>query len=150
MKVQILVFCIFATMKNLLHKLFSVSMALLLMLSTISWTVEKHLCMGRIMDIALFDQADDCGMEAGLALLGDTSIGEEHCCDNEAFTMQGQDTLNLDIFHFDFSQQVFIITYATSFVGLFQESVDRDVAFDFYPPPNLAEDLNILHQVFLI
>jgi len=134
----------------MLHKLFSVSMALLLMLSTISWTVEKHMCMGRVMDIAFFNPADDCGMEAGLALLGDTSIEKKHCCDNEAFTMPGQDTLNLDVFHFDFSQQVFLISFTTSYLGLFQESVTKNDVYDFYPPPNLAEDLNILHQVFLI
>ena len=137
-------------MKNLLHKLFSVSMAMLLLLSTISWTVEKHLCMGRVMDMALFNQADDCGMEVGLALLGDTSIDNKHCCDNEAFTMQGQDTLNLDISHFDFSQQVFLISFTYSYLGLFLETTDKNIVLDSYPPPILAKDLNILHQVFLI
>jgi len=137
-------------MKNLLLKLFSVSMALLLLLSTISWTVEKHLCMGRVMDIALFDHAEDCGMEAGLALLDESSQITKHCCDNESVTMQGQDTLNLDIFHFDFSHQVFLISFTTSYLGLFQETPDRNIVFDFYPPPILAKDLNILHQVFLI
>ena len=137
-------------MKNLLRKLFSVSMALLLLLSTISWTVEKHLCMGRVMDIALFDHAEDCGMEASLALLDDASTVKKHCCDNESFTLQGQDTLNLDIFHFDFSQQVFLISITTTYLGLFQESVDKNIVFDSYPPPILDEDLNILHQVFLI
>ncbi len=125
-------------------------MALLLLLSTISWTVEKHLCMGQVMDIALFNKADDCGMEAGLALLGDTSIEKKHCCDNEAFTMQGQDTLNLDVSHFDFSQQVFLISFTTSYLCLLQETTEKNIALDSYPPHILAKDLNILHQVFLI
>tara|TARA_R110002051_G_scaffold254686_1_gene313637 strand:+ start:1466 stop:1879 length:414 start_codon:yes stop_codon:yes gene_type:complete len=137
-------------MKNLLHKLFSVSMALLLLLSTISWTVEKHLCMGRVLDIAWFDTAEDCGMEAGLALLDDSSQITKHCCDNESFTMQGQDDLNHDIFSLDFSQQVFLISFTTNYLGLFQESVDKNIVFDSYPPPILDKDLNILHQVFLI
>ena len=137
-------------MKNLLHKLFSISMALLLLLSTISWTVEKHLCMGRVMDIALFDHAEDCGMEAGLAMLDDSYQFTKHCCDNEAFTLQGQDTLNLDIYHFDFSQQLYLISCTTFYLGLFQDSTNKNIVFDSYPPPLLAEDLNILHQVFLI
>lgn len=137
-------------MKNLLHKLFSVSMALLLLLSTISWTVEKHLCMGRVMDVALFDHANDCGMETGLALLDDTSIIKKHCCDDEAFTIQGQDDLTHDFFNFNFSQQVFLISFTSSYLGLFEETTDENIDFDSYPPPILAEDLNILHQVFLI
>ncbi|APQ16872.1 HYC_CC_PP family protein [Maribacter hydrothermalis] len=137
-------------MKNLLHKLFSVSMALLLLLSTISWTVEKHLCMGRVMDIALFNTAADCGMEAGLALLGDSSIDKKHCCDNEVFTIQGQDDLTHDFSKFDFSQQVFLVSFTSAYLGLFQDSVEKNIVYDSYPPPILAKDLNILHQVFLI
>ena len=137
-------------MKNSLHKLFSITMALLLLLSTISWTVEKHLCMGRVLDIALFNAAKDCGMDAGLALLDDSSQLIKHCCDDESFTMQGQDDLNHDIFNLDFSQQVFLISFTTSYLNLFQESTDKEIVFDSYPPPILAEDLNILHQVFLI
>lgn len=137
-------------MKNFLHKSFSVSMALLLLLSTISWTVEKHMCMGRVLDIAWFDSADDCGMEAGLALLDDSSQIENHCCDNESFTMQGQDDLNHDISSLDFPQQVFLISFTTSYLGLFEESFDKNIIIDSYPPPILADDLNILHQVFLI
>lgn len=125
-------------------------MALLLLLSTISWTVEKHLCIGRVMDIALFGQADDCGMQASLALLGDASIEKKQCCDNEVFTMQGQDNLNLGFSNFDFSQQVFLIYFTTSYLGLFQETTDKNIVCDSYPPPKIAEDLNILHQVFLI
>lgn len=125
-------------------------MAMLLLLSTISWTVEKHLCMGRVMDIALFDHAEDCGMKAGLSLLEDAPTVKKHCCNDEAFTIQGQDDLTHDISSFDFSQQVFLISFTCSYLGLFEETTDEIINFDCYPPPILAKDLNILHQVFLI
>lgn len=65
-------------------------MALLVLLSTVSWTVEKHLCMGRVMDVALFGHAEDCGMETNLAAFGET---DNHCCEDESFTLEGQDDL---------------------------------------------------------
>ncbi len=125
-------------------------MAMLLLLSTISWTVEKHLCMGRVMDIALFDHAENCEIKAGLSLLEDTPTVKKHCCNDEAFTIQGQDDLTHDISSFDFSQKVFLISFTSSYIGLFEETTDEYIDFDSYPPPILAEDLNILHQVFLI
>ncbi|MEP2238681.1 MAG: hypothetical protein ABJI22_10010 [Maribacter sp.] len=137
-------------MKQLLHKLFSVIMAMLLLLSTISWTVEKHLCMGRVMDVALFDHAEDCGMKAGLALLEDAPSVKKHCCADEAFTMQGQDDLTRDFSKFDFSQQVFLVSFTNAYLDLFKDSFENNIPFNSYPPPTLAEDLNILHQVFLI
>ncbi|WP_052958720.1 HYC_CC_PP family protein [Maribacter thermophilus] len=137
-------------MKNLLHKLFSVSMALLLLLSTISWTVEKHMCMGRIMDIALFDQAESCCPDIGFVSLKDEGIKKEHCCHNEAFTMQGQDNLTHNFSDVSFSQQVFLVSFTSSYVGLFREPILKNTVFRSYPPPLLDKDLNILHQVFLI
>jgi hypothetical protein len=46
--------------KKALHKTLSLVMAMLLLLSTVSWTIEKHTCMGRVMDVALFAKAQDC------------------------------------------------------------------------------------------
>ena len=41
-------------------------MAVMLLLSTTSWTVGKHYCMGLLVDISLFAQAENCGMEMSL------------------------------------------------------------------------------------
>jgi hypothetical protein len=89
-------------------------------------------------------------MEDGLALLGDSTIEKKHCCDNEAVTIQGQDDLNHDFSKFDFSQQVFLVSFTNAYLGLFQDSIEKNVIYNSYPPPILAKDLNILHQVFLI
>jgi len=40
-------------MKEVFHKIASITMAFLLLLSTVSWKVEKHYCMGRLMDMTL-------------------------------------------------------------------------------------------------
>lgn len=137
-------------MKNSLHKLFSVSMAVLLLLSTISWTVEKHICMGQVLNVAWFHSAEDCAMDAGLVLSDDSSLLIKHCCDNESFTMQGQDDLNRDISSLNFSQHVFLISSTSIYSCLFEDTLEKSTAFNSYPPPILAKDLNILHQVFLI
>ncbi|WP_235856455.1 HYC_CC_PP family protein [Flagellimonas oceanensis] len=41
-------------MKQFFHQIVSSLMALLVLASTVSWTVDKHICMGRVMDISLF------------------------------------------------------------------------------------------------
>ncbi|SIQ88613.1 hypothetical protein SAMN05421797_10455 [Maribacter ulvicola] len=125
-------------------------MAMLLLLSTISWTVEKHLCMGRVIDVALFDHAEDCGMMTGLSSWQDTPSVNSVCCNDEAFTMQGQDDLTHNLSKLDFSQQILLVSFASTYLGLFENSVEKNTLFNSYPPPVLEEDLNILHQVFLI
>jgi len=137
-------------MKASVFKVLSVSMAMLLLFSTVSWTVEKHLCMGRVMDTALFSHAEDCGMKAGLAALEDYSIEDNSCCGDEVLTIEGQDELTIDYNNFDFSQQVFVIALSPAYINLFQFTYDKGSIINTYPPPNVGVDLNILHQTFLI
>jgi len=138
-------------MKNLFHKLFSLTMVFLLLLSTISWTVEKHLCMGRVMDVGVFTHADDCCLGLDAMSTSDESIEDKKpCCDNEVFTMQGQDDLTYHETDLDFPLKIFLYSYASTYVGLFVETEYDIILCNVSPPPILTEDLHILHEVFLI
>ena len=46
--------------KQWLHKVFSISMALLVLFSTISFTVEKHYCGDFLIDTDVFSQVKKC------------------------------------------------------------------------------------------
>ncbi|MBC30635.1 MAG: hypothetical protein CMH48_07285 [Muricauda sp.] len=122
-------------------------MALLLLLSTVSWTVDKHLCMGRVMDISFFAQAEDCGMDVAATLLETT---DNHCCDDESFTIEGQDDLKLTWNDIQWGHQVFLAAFAQSYLGTFLDIEQLPIPLHTYPPPLLVQDLNILHEVFLI
>jgi len=121
-------------------------MAILLLSSTISWSVDKHLCMGRVMDVAFFHEAHGCGMDHGM---GET-MPEKSCCDDESFTITGQDVLNYSWDGFDFDAKVFLTTYAQPNLQFVKVASKRTVPEILYPPPLLVHDLNLLHDLFLI
>ena len=133
-------------MKEALNRLVSSIMAVLLLLSTVSWTVDKHLCMGRVMDVAFFSNAEDCGIESAMQAFGDT---ENHCCDDESFTLEGQDDLKLSFHDFELDQQIFLVTFTFSYLNLFEEK-ELSVPDQIYPPPLLVKDYNLLYEVYLI
>ena len=124
-------------------------MALLLLLSTITWTIDKHLCMGRVMDVALFTKAHDCGMKAAIALLEEEGI-ENHCCDDETIAITGQEDLKLSWDNFNIEQQSFVTLFAYSYVYLFQATPKEVQVNKIHPPPILIYDIQLLDQVFLI
>ncbi|GMN09965.1 hypothetical protein MTsPCn9_20080 [Croceitalea sp. MTPC9] len=136
-------------MNKVFQKIISGLMALMLLLSTVSWTVDKHLCMGRVIDVAFFTKANDCGMEAAMAVLEDVTI-KNHCCDDETFIIEGQDDLKLSFNDFDFEQQVFLTAFTTSFLELHAGSIENIVPNEYYPPPLILKDRVVLHEVFLI
>lgn len=120
-----------------------------MLLSTFSWSVDKHLCMGRVIDIAFFQSAEPCGMEEAMAMMGQEDA-TKHCCDDESFTMEGQDDLKLTWDQLDVDTQEFLLAYTQSYLYLILVPTGEVFPEIIYPPPLLVQDLNVLHEVFLI
>ena len=138
-------------MKEVLHKIFSITMARLLLLSTISWKVEKHYCMGRLMDVALFVDVANCGMD--MASMDDGAldgIEKKSCCDDEVFVVDGQDDLKLSFNNLDTKQQFFLIAHTYLYLRIFKIQKEQPVPNEKYPPPLLVKDIHSLDQVYLI
>nr|WP_299487647.1 hypothetical protein [uncultured Allomuricauda sp.] len=136
-------------MKEIFRNSGSIFLALMVLLSTVSWTVDKHLCMGRVMDVSFFAHADDCGMEEAMKAMG-TDAGENHCCDDESFTLKGQDDLKLSWYDLDLEHQTFLVVFTHSYLDLFVPVEELPVPHEKYPPPILVKDIQVLDQVFLI
>lgn len=130
----------------LLHKTFAITLSLLVLLSTFSFTVEKHYCGDTLIDTAIFSEAKDCGMEMKL-----TSKQKKSCCKNEVDVIEGQDELSTVSFEdFEFSTQLFISTYALSYVSLFESLPKQIIPHKDYLPPNIVYDIQLLDETFLI
>jgi hypothetical protein len=138
-------------MKAVLRKIVSIAMALLLLLSTVSWKVEKHYCMGRLMDTALFVDVDDCGMGMAVYSNGLEKLGKEnHCCDDKVILIEGQDDLKISFNDLNLHQQAFWVAFTYSYIDLFSNLAERPVPHELYPPPILVKDIQLLDEVFLI
>lgn len=129
-------------MKQFFHQILSSLMALLVLASTVSWTVDKHICMGRVMDISLFSHADDCGMSS--------MDMEKSCCNDESFTVQGQHDLKITFDDFSLEQQLFIVSFVQAYFHLIEVDSEESNNFNDYNPPPLIRDIQILDQTFLI
>ncbi|MFS4468553.1 HYC_CC_PP family protein [Maribacter sp. 2210JD10-5] len=134
-------------MKAILHKIFCSAMAFLLLASTVSWKVEKHYCMGHLMDTALFTEASSCGMDVAMMDMGES---KKSCCTDEIIIIEGQEDLQFSLNDISLEQQQFLVAFTFSYSGLFQLETEQSVPEDTYPPPILVKDIQLLDQVFLI
>ncbi|GAA4936422.1 hypothetical protein GCM10023314_05970 [Algibacter agarivorans] len=132
-------------MKELLYKSFSSIMALLVLFSTVSFTVEKHFCGDVLVDVAVFVEAEKCKMEA-LEILQ-----KKTCCKDEIDVVEGQDELKFSSFEdLDFEQQQFITAFAYAYLNDFEGLPKQIIPHKDYSPPNLVTDIQVLDQVFII
>ncbi|MUP47371.1 hypothetical protein E0K83_16645 [Gramella sp. BOM4] len=130
-------------MKEAFRQLSSLMLALLVMFSTMSFTVEKHFCGEHLVDKAVFSEVKTCGMQMN-------AMTDGHCCSNEQTSVEGQDELKISFDSFDFHQQVFLSTFAYSYFNLFEPSPQQVIPFKDYSPPLLVYDIQLQDQVFLI
>ncbi len=122
-------------------------MAVLLLTSTVSWTVEQHFCMGRIYDYALFAKADKCGME----LLPEQGFhSNDSCCDDEVISVDGRRDLHPSLNLVEIGQHYFTESFNSSYSLLSEIRLQRPLPNEYYPPPVIVRDIHLLEGVFLI
>lgn len=142
-------------MKGVLHKITSTLMALMVLLSTMSFSVDMHYCGGHLVDFSMFDKVDSCMMKAvkskdfnSCKMMGMES--EASCCSDVEVTIEGQDDLKIPLDNLTFEQQQFVLSFTYSFINLYKEANENIVLYKDYVPPPLLRDVQILDQTFLI
>ncbi len=135
------------------QKIVSITMAILLLLSTVSWKVEKHYCMGRLMDVALFSNVETCGMgvdSLDVSKKNNFSETEKSCCEEQVAYVEGQNDLKVTIDDLDNSTSIFLIAYTYSSILQYENLFKLPGSFDSYPPPEIVKNIHLLDEVFLI
>ena len=140
-------------MKETFRKIASSVMALIVLFSTMSFSLDMHFCGDHLVDFILFDHVDNCMMKAEKSKSsGDCAMMEMDldCCTDVEVVLQGQDDLKISFDQITFDQQVFVATFIYSYINLFEGFDEQVVPFIDYSPPPLIRDFQVLDQTFLI
>ncbi len=136
-------------LKQVLHKLFSASMAILVLLSTVSFTVEKHFCGDVLIDSSIFSEAQKCAKE--MFEIEQSKITKKHCCKDVLEVVEGQDQLKHSQFEdIMFEQRLFVVSYLYSHINSLEELPKLIIPHKNYSPPNLIHDIQLFDELFLI
>lgn len=138
-------------MKKIFHKTASFCLALIVLLSTVSFTVDSHYCGGILVDSSLFGHVETCGMEVQQqSTSSKCDISKKDCCNDEQVIVKGQDTLKISFDKLEKDQQLFVATFIHTYINLFFESQADFNSYKDYSPPPLIRDIQVLDQTFLI
>ncbi|MGJ8761913.1 MAG: HYC_CC_PP family protein [Polaribacter sp.] len=132
-------------MKQFFSKIASFLLALLVLFSTFSFTVEKHYCGDSLMDVSFIGSTNDCGLEM------QKIAAKTNCCKDEIHQIKGQDQLRqTQVDDFDFSKQQFLASFYISFNDLFFEQDFKETNYNNISPPEILLDYQVIYQSFLI
>lgn len=126
-------------------------MALIVLFSTFSFTVEQHYCGDVLVDFSFFGAAESCGMDVQKNMHPEQSaFSQTHCCNDETLSVDGQENLKLSFEKLTLNQQQFVAAFIYTYINLYEGLPENIVPFSDYPPPLLVKDIQILDQTFLI
>ena len=135
----------------MLHKIMSVLMALVVLFSTTSFTINMHYCGDNLVDLKIYKEAEGCGMEMPMtSSSSDFEIIKTPCCKNEQIQIEGQDELQIDLKKLSNNEQTVVFTIVYNYINLFESLPKPRIPFKDYSPPNLVTDIQVLDQVFII
>lgn len=127
----------------------SLLLAMLVLVSSTSFTVGMHLCMGEVQDITMSSKAEACEMERKLPPC------HRHlpapCCEDEAMMHEAQDLkitgsqVHISaITPIDIEQPLILIS------EIIPSEASARTRYPDYSPPLRSYDLTVQHRVFLI
>ena len=70
-------------------------MALLVMLSTVSFTIESHYCGDFLVDSSFFGSVESCGMDLAQTKSTKDTLEGNTCCNNQQISISGQNELSV-------------------------------------------------------
>ncbi|SEB67569.1 hypothetical protein SAMN04489761_1410 [Tenacibaculum sp. MAR_2009_124] len=140
-------------MRILFQKISSIFLAILLILSTVSFTVEKHFCGDSLVNISFLgdvgacedDPDDDCADSS-------MTIEEDSCCKNEITYLEGQHEVNketADKSLFSKEKNVAVLN-KNKLLYVCTTFHYNKVLRRRYIPPRITRNIQLLYEVFII
>jgi len=133
------------------HKTTSVLLALIVLVSTMSFSLDMHYCGDHLVDFSFSQKTDTCLMKAEMTQSSTAcALMEMDCCSDVEIVIEGQEGLKVSFDQLPFNQQLFVTSFIYSYINLFEGFDENVVPFKEYSPPPLIRDVQILDQTFLI
>jgi hypothetical protein len=138
---------------KMLKPIVSSLLAMLVLVSASSFTVNMHYCGGQIQSISLIEDADACPMEVQLPPCHrKMQIKKSGCCEDKHVAFEGKD-FNAKVH--DFSLLYWQAINSVGSLPVIMEVIQVREALAFsnhlpYKPPIVERDIPVLKQSFLI
>ncbi|WMI64151.1 hypothetical protein RBH94_08710 [Aestuariibaculum sp. YM273] len=125
-------------------------MAFVVLLTTMSFTVDMHYCGDTLVEMAVFHKAKGCGMEMDTPSTDACAVTKKNCCDDKQLIVEGQDELQQNFEKLSFNQQLFVTSFVYTFINLFEGEEQLDNSFTAYKPPLVSRQIYKLVETYLI
>ncbi|WP_027138617.1 HYC_CC_PP family protein [Gaetbulibacter saemankumensis] len=137
-------------MKQVFHKIWACLMAFIVLFSTMSFVVDMHYCGDTLVDTAIFQKAETCGMDMPDIPSETCVVTKKNCCTDKQLLVDGQEELQSVPDQLMLVQQWFVTSFVYAYMGLFEAPDNELDAYQYYSPPTVVKDIYKIDETYLI
>ncbi|GAA3562416.1 HYC_CC_PP family protein [Snuella lapsa] len=138
-------------MRAVFAKIVSFLMAIVVLFSTMSFTVDMHYCGDTLVDMAIFHKVETCGMDMQQKpTSSECSMIKKSCCSDKQVIVDGQDELQLNLHKLSLDKQVFVATLLYTYLNLFEDTDKEVTPYRAYKPPCVIKEIYKIDESYLI
>lgn len=137
-------------MKRVYLKIQAIFLALMVLAASNSYAITSHFCGSTLVDVSYFGQSRACGMMDADDDCKDEKNIKKDCCKEVVEIIEPQVFDKTITLKFNTKQFLTAIYFAVSYINVFQERITYDSVLFEPPPPDIENDIQVLHQTFLI
>jgi len=137
--------------KKVFSNIGSIFLALIVLFSTFSFTIEKHFCGGELADYSFIGNLNRCEMPAKTHDdTKETFLNKVPCCQDSVEIIDStNDELSVTK-ELNIQTVQLLAAFVYSYTNLFDGLEEHIVPFKNYAPPLVVADIQLLHDTFLI
>ena len=139
-------------MKNFITKVGSVLMAVLVLVSTMSFTIDMRYCDGDLLETTIFSNAEDtCSNELSKVVTDTCCKPVKNCCSEDQIIIEGLDDLSSNsVDALQSNSQILLAIWVRPYLQTFIGAIRNIKPYEDYTPPKLIPDIQKLHEVYLL
>jgi hypothetical protein len=134
-----------------LRSILSVSLALLVLISSSSFTVNLHLCGGRVQSVSVIEKATPCAMEQlAKTLPCHKAMSKKKCCSEDHITFEGKHFKSQEVTSLQLLQSSWVVELPLISSLVIPVNSVTESHLTQYSPPLIDRDITVQVQSFLI
>ena len=140
-------------MKSFFTKIVTFLLAVMILFSTSSFTVDMHFCCNKLIDMSFLGNARVCKekvQKQDQPTKQLTTLQEKDCCSNQTLVKKGDDAFKKLNTISENETLIFLNTFFYTYINLFEGLDGNVIPFQAYRPPLISTDTIILYETFLI
>ena len=115
-------------MKEFIKKISVTILSLIVLMSSMSFTIDKHFCGETLVDVSFFGEAGGCGME-GMKMNSEVAkVKKKKCCKNVTETIESSTFDKEKIINVKASSIAFAIFFLESYINNYQNvDIEKEI-----------------------